>query len=353
MEEKKRFIGIDLGKKTYVAHILNDKTFNGKTTIAGRESLYKKLRKTDVIALEVCSLAFVIEREIRDKVGCNVKVLSASKLAVIYASMKKTDKEDALKLARIISMIDDKYLPIVEVPTDKEWERRKILSENRELKDDRVKEINRLHAIFVSSGITDIKKSNLSTKKNRNIIIERLDGYYKTQAKRLLERLDIIDEQIAEIKDLISEECENDTKIELLKTIPGIGDTTALAFMAYVGNTNRFEKAKQVSNYLGLVPRVDISSTIVKYGAITKRGNSYLRSLLNQASWALVRSKDGGVLKFKYFQMTQVLGKSKKKAIIAIARKLAELMFTILKTGNEYQPVYSGIVDITSLEKLE
>ena len=93
-------------------------------------------------------------------------------------------------------------------------------------------------------------------------------------------------------------EAEN---IQRLQTIPGVGDKTALAFAAYVGDGKRFNNGNEVANYVGLVPRVDCSGTINKYGHITKKGNKVVRALLYQAAWAIVRSKQGGALKAKYF----------------------------------------------------
>ena len=79
--------------------------------------------------------------------------------------------------------------------------------------------------------------------------------------------------------------------IERLKTIPGVGDKTALAFAAYVGDGKRFNNGDEVTNYLGLVPRVDCSGSINRYGHITKKGNRIVRALLYQAAWSIVRSK--------------------------------------------------------------
>ena len=87
----------------------------------------------------------------------------------------------------------------------------------------------------------------------------------------------------------------------------------------------RFNNGDQVSNYLGIVPRVDCSGTINKYGHITKKGNGVVRSLLYQAAWAIVRSKHGGALKAKYCYMTEH-GKGKKISITAIARKKSKIV---------------------------
>jgi butyrate kinase len=67
---------------------------NGKTFVTGRQALYKKLSTGDKVALEAGNLAFIMAKEIEAAVGCRVYVLNPSQLAVIYASMKKTDKSD-------------------------------------------------------------------------------------------------------------------------------------------------------------------------------------------------------------------------------------------------------------------
>jgi transposase len=76
-----------------------------------------------------------------------------------------------------------------------------------------------------------------------------------------------------------------------------------------------------------------MSGDTVRYGQITKRGNGFLRALLARGSWALVRSKAGGSLKERYEYMTKEKGISKKKAIVAIARRLSELLYTMMKNG--------------------
>ena len=96
-----RKVGIDLGKKTYEIKFIqnNGKVTgtNGKTDKAGRKKLYAMLKPSDRVAIEVCSLAMVMAKEIKEKVGCEVVLLNPSQIALIYRSLKKNDKEDALK----------------------------------------------------------------------------------------------------------------------------------------------------------------------------------------------------------------------------------------------------------------
>jgi len=333
MQGSGRWIGLDLSKETYEMRYFDQKGnvggSGGKTTKSGRAKLYAKLKPEDIIAMEANSLAFVMEREMR-MIGCTVIILNASQLSVIYSSTKKTDKEDAVKLARLIKIYEKEDLPTVDVPTDKEWYRRKLIKECKILKDDRTREINRLHALFVQCGITTMKRSNVQTDVNRQQVLSQLFEYEARQAKRVCERLTVLDEQIEELEQLIKQECKEDKDIQRLQTIPGVGDKTALAFAAYVGDGKRFSNGDQVAHYLGIVPRVDCSGTINKYGHITKKGNKVVRALLYQAAWAIVRSKHGGALKAKYFYMTEH-GKGKKISITAIARKMAKLLYVVMK----------------------
>jgi transposase len=87
-------------------------------------------------------------------------------------------------------------------------------------------------------------------------------------------RLGEHEERIAKLEEQIATEREGDSEIPRLMEAAGIGPVVSLAFVAFIGDGRRFESASQVGNYLGLTPRVDISGTIVKYGGITKRGNT-------------------------------------------------------------------------------
>ena len=106
MKAETRYVGIDLGKRTYEAAFVGKggkvTMSNGKTYAAGRQALYKRLRAGDKVAIESGNMAFIMAKEMEKAVGCKVYVLNPSHLAVIFGSMKKTDKEDALKLAHII-----------------------------------------------------------------------------------------------------------------------------------------------------------------------------------------------------------------------------------------------------------
>ena len=338
--EKRRYVGIDLGKRTYEMAIVgkNGKVTmsNGRTTVEGRQNLYKKLTAQDKVALEAGNLSFTMAKELEKTVGCEIRVLNPSHLPLIYGTMKKTDKEDALKLAHILEDYKDERLPVVPIPSDEEMKRRKMVGSYRREQRTRNQAINRLHGLFLAQGITDVVKSDLATGAARDETVKALTGLEKEEAEHLLKCLGLYEERITVLEKQMEKEAEGDKEIDRLQGVPGVGPKISFVFVAHVA-PGRFENGSQVSNYIGLVPRVYMSGDTVRYGRITKRGNGYLRALLVQGSWALVRSKDGGALKERYKYMTEEKGISKKKAIVAIARRLSELLYTLMRNGTYYE----------------
>jgi transposase len=352
--EQGRSVGIDLGKRTWEMAIITrtgkfktneqgdrepeEKTvfFKGVTTAEGRLKLYEKLEAGDKVALETGNLAFIMAKEMEKAVGCQVRVLNSHHLPIIYGTDKKTDKEDALKLAHLVADRPDSRLPTVPIPSDQEMRRRKILASYRREKGSRDRGINQLHALFVHMGITTVVRKDLATDEARRETVKVLAGDERKEADHLVAVLKLQEERIEELEGEMAAEAKGDEVIKRLEGIPGVGPKIAFAFASYI-NVERFEDASQVSNYLGLTPRVYMSGSLIRYGGITKRGNGYLRALLVQGAWALTWSSKGGALRERYEYMTKEQGKGKKKTIVAIARRLGELMYTLMKEGTEYE----------------
>lgn len=343
MEEKKaRYVGIDLGKRSMEVRIIDDadngiRKWNGKTDLAGRARLYKQLKAGDLVALEACSLAFVMAREIIEQTEAKPIVLNPSRLAIIYRSLKKTDSEDAMKLARLIQRIPQAELPLVPLPTEEEQEIRALVHEKGFISDQRTRFINRLHSIFVRHGITTVRKSDLKTGKIREKILELLSGNAGRQdeARRCVAAISLFEEQLAGLDEMQTEALKGNALTPHVMSVPGVGPDTAMAFLAFVGDGSRFTCSAEVSNYIGLVPRVDISGDTVHYGRINKKfGCKSIRRVLINAAWALVRSKHGGALAAKYKELRNCKGSG--KAIVAIARKMGELLWVLVRRRTFY-----------------
>jgi transposase len=257
-----RHVGIDLGKRTYEVAIVgaNGKVTmsNGRTNVEGRQKLYSKLTSSDKVALEAGNLSFIMAKELEAAVGCQIRILNPSHLALIYGSMKKTDKEDALKLAHILEDYKDERLPLVPIPSDEEMRRRKMVGSYRREQRIRNQAINRLHGLFLAQGITDVVKSDLATAEARAETVRALAGLEREEADHLLTCLKLYEGRIAAVERLMGKEAEGDEEIERLRSVPGVGPMISFAFVAHVA-AERFENGAQVSNYLGLVPWVYMS----------------------------------------------------------------------------------------------
>ena len=341
MTDQKRFIGIDMSKRSFeVAVVSNDdpkilrKKY--KTTHEDRQEFISSLRKDDVVALETGNSSFVLAKLIQKQVGCTVYVLNAGKLHIIFRSLKKTDKEDALRIAKFVQRIPEEELPTVTIPSDEEMAMRSSATELIRVDRSRTQSINALHSLLWNNGITDYGKNELKYKKNRDKVIDNLPEEYRAQGIRLIKLIDVYEQCLGEIeeeqKEVLNKHPE-ETTISL--SMPGIGPKTAFVLLAYLGNMERFSSSRQVGYFSGFTPSIDMSGQQEHYGSITKRGPKQLRRVITQAAWAGIRSNDGILMREFYDRVRSTKGK--KKAIIAVARKMLEILWVLHTRKELYQ----------------
>jgi transposase len=212
-------------------------------------------------------------------------------------------------------------------------ERRKVLANYAREQRNRTRHINTLHSLFVHQGITTVVRKDLARASKRKEAVKLLSGQEREEADWIVKYLDLHEERIGELKGKIEAEAKKDELMKLLMTVVGVGPLIAYAFLAHVGDGSRFSAVGQVSNFLGFVPKLDYSGTIQRQG---QTGNGYLRGLMVQAAWSLIRSKKGGALRERYRFLTGN-GTSKKKTIVSIARRMAEMMYSMLRSKSEYE----------------
>jgi transposase len=350
-ESVNNFVGIDISKRGMeVLRIsFNGKfeRFKTKTTQEGEMKLINWLKGNDISVLEAGSQTFRIAKRLKNH-GFDVIVLNPGDVRTIYASLRKTDKEDALKLARLAQRNPRRELPEVIVPTDEEEDARRLTTEQAHWSKQKTINKNRLHSLFTQAGLTDITKRNISSHANREEVIPYLPERYQREALRLQQSLELIDENLNAIDAEIRERLQrNKDYAKISMSIPGIGPVTTHALLAYLGDCSRFSSGKQVSYYTGLVPRVDQSGESERYGSIIKRGCTPIRRVIIQCAWAMVKSEYGGPLKEFYEKLYLRIGK--KKAIVATARKMVETFYAIMKSGE----FYWGVPDEIILKKMK
>jgi transposase len=349
---QRRFVGLDLAKRTVeVCMLCEGEKLPGmsgiRTDEKGRERLASLLCQDDVVGMEACSIAFLLGRYLRDTVGCTVYILNPGKLQMIWKSTRKTDKEDARKIASFIMRTPEEELPLVSLPEEQEEELRNLVSMKQFLTRLRTSLINRLHAIYVQAGLTGLKKNDLATAAGR----EKQRAALTRKAHILIagsieKELGTTEEELGVFKEKIDGIVSTSELAPYIMSIPGVGPALTAAFLAYVGDGKRFTKPAELANYAGLVPRVDCSGETNRYGNILPGGNRALRSIILQCAWALVKSKNGGRLKEKYLELSGRM--SKTKSAVALARRIITLMW-VLVTRREF---YKDITEAELRKKL-
>ncbi len=341
------FVGVDISKKGMeIIRLCENKKYNRltvKTTVEGENNLIKWLNKEDIVVLEAGSQAFRIAKKLKKNMIEPI-VLNPGELRTIYASLRKTDKEDSLKLARLAQRHPREELPEVMVPSDEEEDARRLTTEQSHWSKQNTINKNRLHSLFTQAGLTEVSKKEISTHNNREKAIKLLPERYRNEALRIQKALELIDMNLEAVDKEIRERLKaNKAYSEIALSLPGIGPVTTHALLAYIGNCSRFSSGSQVSYYTGLVPKVDQSGDSVKYGNIIKRGCTPIRRVIIQCAWALVKSKHGGDIKEFYERLSIRIGK--KKAIVAAARKMVEVFYAMIKNGEYYWGVPQEEID--------
>ena len=133
-------------------------------------------------------------------------------------------------------------------------------------------------------------------------------------------------------------QAEADPVVRRLMTVPGVGPIVGLTYRAVVDDVTRFRDASSSTAFLGLVPREDSSGTRRRKGAITKRGPTALRVLLIQSAWAIWRQRQGRAALHAWVERLAAR-RGRRIAVVALARRLARILYAMWRDGCDYRPV--------------
>ena len=159
------------------------------------------------------------------------------------------------------------------------------------------------------------------------------DDLWRGELQTLLERLRFLDTQTRQIEARLDTIAKSDRRVTLLESVPGIGTRTAEVIAAYVLDPHRFRSAAEVSAYAGLVPRQFQSGETDRRGRITRRGPKVLRAALVECAWCSLRYNHWARDTWLRLQGN---GLSKKKAVVALARRILVRCWAILRTGTPW-----------------
>ena len=193
------------------------------------------------------------------------------------------------------------------------------------------------HGISIDSGEKAWNTGRALINSFRKSITEcNADELWKAELDLELTQLDALSEQLELVIQKLESIGKNDPRIKRIRTIPGVGPRTAEILVACLDDPHRFENGRQVSAYFGLVPRQYQSGETDRNGRITKRGNPLARTILVECAWASLRYNPWA--KAIYERISGKQKTRKKKAAVALARKIAVLAWALLRDEQDWEP---------------
>ena len=269
--------------------------------------------------------------------GCEAVVCNARKLSAIWQNQHKNDENDALLLAQL-TRADRRLVHPVALRDDEHHEIVQIIELRAVAVAQRTQAVNAVRGLCKACGVF-IPGCDASCfhKVAADAIPRETAWKFRPMLRHLKETESLIrryDKMLVKYAGAHFGE-----EVELLQTIPGVGTVTACAFVAFVDDMRRFRKARDAGVYFGLTPAQDNSRTQDKPKRITKAGNGIMRSLLvNATNYILRKSSPDTALKRHGMAICARGGKvAKRKAKVAVARKLATVMFAMLRSGKPYE----------------
>ena len=335
-------IGIDLGDRKHAICIIdqNGDVIHESMLSNTREDIARFLKNypKSLIAMEVGMHSPWLSRFLKS-LGYRVIVANPRKLRAIYENPRKSDKKDALMLAKL-ARADESLLSPIEHRSEKAQRDLLQIKLRDNLVRQRVNIISSVRFILKSLGIkTKSPKTSYFTKHLRREIEDDYPEILVLIEPSLLV-IDQITEQVKELDKAIETlAAEQYPETQLISQITGVGALTSLTFVLTIEDPKRFKRGRDVGSYLGLVPKRDQSGETDKELRISKAGDRYLRTLLvNAAHYVLGPFGPDCELKRHGLKLAERGGsRAKKKAAIAIARKLSVLMLTLWKNQSVYE----------------
>lgn len=349
----KHYIGLDVSLKTVSICILSEQNKIVYETCVDTDPqiIFETIKATNLpiekVALETGGISHWLTKELK-KLGLPVICIDARKMAsAIAMKVNKTDKNDAREIANALRT---DYFKEVYQKTDCIVEAQTLLTARRQLVEQRTQTSNCIKGILKAQGKLDSGSSRNCTKFVASVreLIKILPKDVQTSLEALINVYSSIYKEILRLEEHIEQIVQDDEDVQLLMTIPGIGEITAVTYKLEIGDPKRFAKSRSVGAFVGMTPTQYSSGATHKQGSISKTGSKELRSLLTEAGMSVIfNTRAWSKLKAFGWKIKKKHGNQKAK--VAVGRKLAVIMHRMLISR---KPFTLGDVSQKEIEKL-
>jgi transposase len=336
-------LAIDLGKfnSVFCWYDPDARAETFRTAATNPDDLRRELTRQPVarVVFEACSQAGWVH-DLCEALELPALVASTTGAAWQWKHVqRKTDRDDARKLARLAAIGQIEGVP---VPPHAVRQWKSLIGLRKRLVAERVRGQNRVRGLLVSQGLAAPVGTRAWTEAGlaaigslaRPLTDCSPGELWRGELHLLLDRLRFLEAQTREVETRLDAIAAGDTRVSLLTTVPGIGTRTAEVIVVHLFDARRFRSADEVGAYAGLVPRQYQSGETDRRGRITRRGPRLLRAALVECAWCSLRYN--AWVRATWLRL-QANGLSKKKAVVALARKLLVRCWAILRTGQPWR----------------
>jgi transposase len=330
-------VGLDLAKSVIQVHGVDEH---------GKSALKRALRRDQVLAwlanlppctigMEACAGAHHWARKLQ-ALGHSVRLM-APQFVKPYVKTNKNDAADAEAICEAVSRPNMRFVPV------KNGEQQAVLSLHRARQSfvkARTAQANQIRGLLAEYGIVLPQGISYVGKRLPQILEEGendLPGVFRQLLQRLGDHLKELDRQVDALDVQIQSWHRQNEASRKLAQIPGIGPLTASALIASIGDARYFKNGRQLAAWLGLVPRQHSSGGKPTLLGISKRGDTYLRTLLIHGARSVVRVAERKVKHASSWLASLMERRHHNVATVALANKNARIVWALLAHEREYK----------------
>lgn len=330
------FVGIDLAKNVFAVHGVNE---SGRPELVRPSVPRGKLGELMAalppctIGMEACSGAHHWARQFQ-AYGHTVRLM-APKFVTPYRLSGKRGKNDAADAQAICEAVQRPNMRFVPVKSAEQQGRLMVHRARQGFVEQRTATFNRIRGLLSEVGIVLPLKA-WTVRTQAAALLEELPGWVNTVIGDLLSEIHRLDERIQAYDRHIAEMARQDHQAQQLMRLRGIGETTATALVAMIGNGHDFRSGRQLSAWIGLVPGQYSSGGKTRLGRITKSGDAYLRSLLIMRARAVLNAARNKTDSVSRWAVALAERAGYWKAVVAIAAKNARMAWAMLRRSEQF-----------------
>lgn len=331
-------IGIDLAKSIFQVCAVNQRgkvVFNRQVRRSQLLALLVQYPGA-IVAMEACSGSNYWGRELQQR-GFEVRLLPPQHVKP-FVKGNKNDRNDAFAITEAarrphMRFVQPRTLAQTDLIQVHRVRERKI--------GQRTALINQIRGLMCEYGIV-VARGKERLKSALPDLLEQADNGLTASARQLFAELQHewaeLDRGIQRLDRQIRRHSRADAAAQRLMAIKGVAEQTSTAAVAFAGRGQNYRNGRHFAANLGLVPKEHSSGGKQRQGAVTKRGNRYLRRLLIQGAWSVVRNAHKSQDRLSRWAVKLIERRGKHKAVVAVANKMARIIWSMLYHQTDYNP---------------